>query len=312
MRSGCCRRTTLATCRCILNFIRNFASGVPLAGESILTGSPLTYPSGRRTCSTACWKFTRGGYHPWRWSGWDWSARPDTAICLWRWGGAFGVAAFLFNGGLAGFVVSANMGDFGFQQDLTWKNLSLDVRHATRVADRSAGGATRAVTRREKWFRGGRRSSPLAAVRTLCRRCRFFNVHAFIFLSLILLAMFIAGKEGAPGVVWVLSWRRVIPATVGVVLVTGAFSADSGAGWAHLGLGREKWWGALCDVGNFLGDTSAAVVLELRHRLGADDRAGHRPHASRRTRRRAALLWTSMLIFGLCCLSSLPHGRGTT
>ena len=50
-----------------------------------------------------------------------------SAWALWRWGGAFAVAALLFNGGLAGFLVFKTGQVSDFQAELAWKNFFLTM-----------------------------------------------------------------------------------------------------------------------------------------------------------------------------------------
>ncbi len=50
-----------------------------------------------------------------------------TALALWRWGGAFTIAGFLFSGGLAGFAWLKTGVFLDYQKDLAWKNLALAV-----------------------------------------------------------------------------------------------------------------------------------------------------------------------------------------
>ena len=283
-----------------LNFIRYFASGIPFWPENpILTGGPLTYPLGVDLFNSLleiCGLDTIRGLV---WVGLIGAGL--TGYCLWRWGGAFGVAAFLFTGGLAGFVMLRTWEVADFQQDLTWKNLFLSMFVTQRgLLIALPAGLLVLHALRERWFRSGRQIIPLWLQYGLYAAMPLFNVHAFLFLSLILLAMFIAEKRTRRALFgFVLA--AVIPATVGVFLVTGAFSADSGAGWAPTWVWGEKKWGELFAMWGVFGET----VLPWLWNFGI---AGPLIIALiivlffKKDQEARCFVWTSMLIFGLCCL----------
>ncbi len=87
-------------------YIKNFALGVPLWPENpIHVGSYMRYPAGTDLFNALLLKLDIDIVKGLVWAGVIGSVA--TFYALYRWGGEFGVAGFLFNGGLAGFEVDA-------------------------------------------------------------------------------------------------------------------------------------------------------------------------------------------------------------
>jgi hypothetical protein len=114
-----------------ITYIRNFASGVSLWPDSpIYVFSKLRYPAGIDLFNAllCCLHLdlTRGLV----WTGL--LASLATFYAFYRWGGAFGVAGFLFNGGIAGFQIlnsSTFLKFLDYQGDKTiaWKSIPLSM-----------------------------------------------------------------------------------------------------------------------------------------------------------------------------------------
>ena len=84
-----------------LNLIRYLASGIAFWPESsILSNVPLTYPLGADLFNSVLEVLGIDTYIGLVWTGLVGAAL--TGYALWLWGGAFGLAAFLFNGGSPG------------------------------------------------------------------------------------------------------------------------------------------------------------------------------------------------------------------
>lgn len=223
------------------NFIRNFASGVPFWPENpILSGAPLTYPLGADLFNSLleiCGVEIRRGLV---WAGLGGAAL--TGFALWRWGGAFGVAAFLFNGGLAGFAVLATWQAGDFQQDLTWKNLFLSMFVTQRgLLAALPAGLLLLTAWREAHFRSGRRILPDWLQVLLYAGMPLFNIHAFLFLSFILAAIFLV-RAPARRPLLALVAVAFVPATLGMLAVTNCFSAGSGIRWIPNWIAGETDW----------------------------------------------------------------------
>jgi hypothetical protein len=256
-----------------LNFIRYLASGVPFWPESpILTGAPLTYPIGADLFNALlelCGVPTARGLV---WAGLLGAAL--TAAALWRWGGAFGLAALLFNGGLAGFVLLKTGRFEDFQSELVWKNLFLSMFVTQRgLLFALPAGLLLLTSWREEFFRSGTRPVPRAVQVLLYGAMPLFSLHAFLFLSAVLAAIFLA-RPAARRTLWRFLALTVLPATAGVLLVTGNFFSSGGLHWA---------WGWLTagehgpSLARFAKDLGPVVVfglatLVVAWRKGGEDR----------------------------------------
>src|SRR5437667_5731918 len=111
-----------------ITYIRNFASGVSLWPDNpIYVFSKLRYPAGIDLFNAllCCLHLdlTRGLV----WTGL--LASLATFYAFYRWGGAFGVAGFLFNGGIAGFQFLKTFKFIDYQGDKTiaWKSIALSM-----------------------------------------------------------------------------------------------------------------------------------------------------------------------------------------
>src|SRR2546423_8003709 len=111
-----------------LTYIRHFASGVPLWPDNpIEPFSKLRYPAGVDLFNAV---LTCLGVDVMK--GLIWVAviaSIATFYALYRWGGNFGIAAFLFNGGLASFPVLTTFKFLDFQgaKNKAWKNIALSM-----------------------------------------------------------------------------------------------------------------------------------------------------------------------------------------
>ncbi len=223
------------------NFIRNFASGVPFWPENpILTGAPLTYPLGADLFNSLleiCGVDIRRGLV---WTGLGGAAL--TGFALWRWGGAFGVAAFLFNGGLAGFAVLTTLQAGDFQQSLTWKSIFLSMFVTQRgLLVALPEGLLLLTAWREAYFRSGRRILPDWLQVLLYAGMPLFNIHAFLFLSVILASVFLARAPARRSLLALVS-VAFVPATLAMLAVTNRFSAGSGIRWIPNWIVGETDW----------------------------------------------------------------------
>src|SRR5438067_2409619 len=111
-----------------ITFIRNFANGVALWPDNpIYVFSKLRYPAGMDLFNgLLCLvhvDLTRGLV----WTGL--MASLATFYGFYRWAGAFGVAGFLFNGGIAGFQFFKTLKflDFQGEKTIAWKSIALSM-----------------------------------------------------------------------------------------------------------------------------------------------------------------------------------------
>ena len=223
-----------------LHFIRYLAAGAPFWPESpILSGTPLIYPLGadffNSLLSLAGLPVERGLV----WTGLLGALL--SAWALWRWGGAFAIAALLFNGGLLGFAVFQAGQVQDFQADAAWKNLFLTMLVPQRgMLFALPAGLLLLRSWREDFFGNGS-GVPRIAQFLLYVSMPFFSVHTFLFLSLVLASIFLF-QPSARWRLFVFVLAAVPLATLGVWLVTGGFSAASGVRWQPGWMQGEDGW----------------------------------------------------------------------
>lgn len=223
-----------------IQFIRYFAGGINFWPASpILTGVPLTYPPGADLWNSllllAGLPLERGLV----WTGLGGAAL--TAWALWRWGGAFAVAALLFNGGLAGFQILQTGQLQDFQSELAWKNFFLTMFVTQRgLLYALPCGLLLLRAWRDDFFREGS-GLPRGAQFFLYATMPFFSVHTFLFLSLALAAIFLFTVRQRPALLLLVA-MAIVPATTAIWLVTGGFSAASGVRWLPGWMQGEEGW----------------------------------------------------------------------
>ena len=306
-----------------LNLIRYLASGVAFWPESsILNNAPLSYPLGADLLNgllEICGADTIRGLV---WVGLAGAAL--TGYALWSWGGPFGVAAFLFNGGLAGFAVFRTLQIDDFQREMVWKNLFLSMFVTQRgLLFALPAGLLLLCVWRERYFRSGLRVISFWLELLLYASMPLFSVHAFLFLSLVLCAIFIAsyfrprnpgnakGSSSAGGaaiagvpaqtgvscrdgtgsvrelLIFVAS--AALPATVGILLVTGFFSASSGMRWSPAWIMGEAGGNLWVWISNFGLALPLSVMLAFALYSDRDLEA-------------RCFVWAASALFAACCV----------
>jgi len=223
-----------------IGLIRYLASGVPFWPDSmILTGVPLTYPIGADLLNAVGEVLGVDTFRGLVVAGLIGSAL--TAGALWMWGRAFAIAAFLFNGGLAGFVFFRTFVIDDFQTELVWKNLFLSMFVTQRgLLIAIPAGLLLLCSWRDRYFRQ-KPSLPQWVEWLLYAALPLFNIHAFLFLSLILLGLFLF-RPGQRLPVLRLVAAAVIPASILVALITGFFSATSAMRWLPGWMMEKEGW----------------------------------------------------------------------
>lgn len=226
-----------------LNLIRNLAGGVPFWPEStILAGVPLTYPIGADLFNALLEILRWPTFSGLILTGLTGAAL--TAYALWRWGGPFGLAALLFNGGLAGFALLSSGQFLDYQADLTWKNLFLTMLVTQRgLLVALPAGLLLLAACRSRFFREGP-LLPRWIELLLYAALPLFNVHAFLFVSLIYATIFLFHRPARPFLLQQVA-AAFLPATALVVVVTGFFTVSSGTrfdpGWILGDRGGLAW-----------------------------------------------------------------------
>ena len=242
-----------------LAYIKNFANGVSLWPDNpIYISSHTRYPAGTDLFNGLLvllgLDVTRGLV----WTGLLASAA--TCYALYRWAGSFGIAAFLFNGGLVGLIPFAH--DFSFEDfqgknTIAWKSIPLALfvtqrgwlyalpvgllllYHWRDKYLRSEQGAavseTPAVENKEGDVEiAAPRKRPvlpfwleLAFYATM----PLFHLHTFIALSIVLACLFLFGNWNARTQLALLGGGALVPATFLVWLITDQFHASSVMQW---------------------------------------------------------------------------------
>ncbi|MFA7343217.1 MAG: hypothetical protein WC003_02825 [Terrimicrobiaceae bacterium] len=228
-----------------IHLIRYLAGGVDFWPASpILSGTPLVYPIGYDLLNSLLFCTGVPVERGLVWAGL--AGAVLTGWALWRWGGAFAIAAFLFNGGLAGFVIFQTHQIADFQAELAWKNFFLSMLVTQRgLLYALPCGLFLLCAWREDFFRDRSGVSKWITF-LLYATMPIFSVHAFLFLSLVLAVAFVVHPPTRRKLL-IFVGSAIIPASVAMYFVTGKFSAASGIRWlpgwmqADGGLGFWIW-----------------------------------------------------------------------
>src|SRR5580700_3756 len=192
-----------------------------------------------------------------------------TLRALFLFGGPFAVAAFLFNGGLVGFMFFQSwpwhLEDY--QADIAWKSipLALFVTQRGLLYAIPAGLILIAHWRRTLDSQTDRPHLPFWGEWLLYCTMPLFHLHTFIFLSFLLLWWFLFGNPNWRGNLIRLVALSIIPATFLVYCVTG-FAKTGAIGWKPdwmAGPNEAPWWFWLLNFGLFLPASLALLVYLL-------------------------------------------------
>ena len=223
-----------------LDLIRYLAGGVDFWPASpILAGAPLTYPLGVDLLNSLL--FCVGVPVE---SGLIWVGLLGAALsawALWCWGGAFAIAALLFNGGLAGFLIFKTGHVADFQSELAWKNffLAMFVTQRGFLYALPSGLFLLSVWREDFFGKGS--GVPWGISFFLYATMPLFSAHAFVFLSLILACAFLVSPRQRRFLAAFVA-GAFLPATATLFFVTGHFSASSGLRWLPGWMqGNQEW-----------------------------------------------------------------------
>jgi len=223
-----------------IQLIRYLANGAPFWPESpFFSGASLNYYFGTDLFNSLLLCLGVPLEKGLLWCGLGGAAL--AAFALWHFGGAFGLAALLFNGGLAGFLIFQTGQPGDFQAELAWKNFFLSM-FVTQRALLYALPATLFLLSawRGEFFREGS-GVPRWVTWGIYASMPVFSLQAFAFLSLVLAAIFIC-RPGARKRLLAFVAPAIPPATVFVILITNRFTQESGLHW-HPGWmqGGEDW-----------------------------------------------------------------------
>ena len=154
-----------------------------------------------------------------------------TGVTLWRWGGAFAMAGFLFNGGIAGFDIFTTHQLADFQNAVDWKSIPLAL-FVTQRGQLYAipTGLALLWSWRARLFQG-ERGLPLWIEGLLYSTLPLFHLHTFLFLSAMLGCwLFVPAAEGKPAPrreVFRIGLLSFLPATALIWMIGDKFHSGS-------------------------------------------------------------------------------------
>ncbi len=215
-----------------LTYIRYLANGAPFWPENpIFAGGSLTYPIGMDLFNSLLSLLGVNDLRGLIWLGLAGSAL--TGIALWRWGGAFTLAGFLFNGGIAGLAIFRDGHFADFQSELAWKSIPLALFVTQRgLLFALPAGLLLLCSWRARLFSADPDAwrLPRWGEVLLYASLPIFHFHTFLFLSIVLAVWFVAKPDARRHLVFVVG-AAFIPASFLVLLVTGFFKGASILGW---------------------------------------------------------------------------------
>jgi hypothetical protein len=197
----------------------------------ILAGDPLRYPLGSDLVNALMLVAGMPAAIGLIWCGIVGSAL--TGYALWRWGGAVAIAAFLFNGGLAGFVLLKG-GDPDAVSE--WKNLFLTLFVTQRgfLFALPAGLLLLSVWREENFSNSGRVVLPLPCQVLLLGAMPLFSIHTVLFLCAAMTGMAFLLPESRPRLARLALFAWPVIGFFGWLVTTGCsgHSAIHSLGWS--------------------------------------------------------------------------------
>jgi hypothetical protein len=233
-----------------LTHIKFFANGVRLwPSNPIYVGSNhLRYPAGIDLFNALLLKIDISLIPGLVWVGLI--ASIATFYAFNRWGGAFAIAGFLFNGGIAGFQFLHNfhVADYQDVNNVAWKCIPLTMFVTQRgFLYAIPAGLTLLWHWREKLYPNSAQDResgllPFWVELSLYASMPLFHVHTFIALSILLVCLFIAGDPQIRGHVLTLVLSALIPAAFFVWVISDGF---------HAGSVLEFHWGWVQNDGEF-------------------------------------------------------------
>lgn len=234
-----------------ITYIRNFASGVPLWPENpIHFASRMRYPAGTDLFNALLTIVGIDVEHGLIWAGIIGSL--GTFYALYRWGGTFTLAGFLFNGGIVGlqFFATGKFLDYQGDKTIAWKSLALSMLvtqrgllyalpagllllYQWRAKYIVAGGDNPSRAGTTDDASTGRLKAPLPfwVELTLYAAMPLFHMHTFITLSLVAAWLFAIGDSSARKRLAIIVGAAFLPATFFVWTITDHFQARSLLEW---------------------------------------------------------------------------------
>ena len=219
-------------------YIRNFANGVRLWPDSPLyVFSKLRYPAGMDLFNAL---FANLGFdlrHQLAATGLI--ASIATFYAFYRWSGAFGIAGFLFNGGVAGYEFFQTWKFLAYQDtpNISWKSIALTMFVTQRgLLYAIPAGLALLWHWRRKYSSGQgakRETLPTWVEYILYSTMPLFHIHTFLALNFVLIMLVVGRPEARRPFIGLVA-AAFVPATFFVWLITDNFHASSVLEW-HFG-----------------------------------------------------------------------------
>lgn len=236
-------------------YVKHFASGVPLWPDNpIYVFSKLRYPAGTDLFNAVLLRLGVDLMRGFAWTGL--LASIATCFAFYRWGGSFGIAGFLFNGGIAGLQIfrSFKLIDYQGGNTIAWKSIALSMFVTQRgLLYAIPAGLLLLCHWREKYFQGTAVSKapkggeedggletaapwkkpplPFWVELSLYATMPLFHLHTFLALSIVLAIFFLLGTAATRKELGLLVGSAIVPATSFVWLITDHFHAGSVLKW---------------------------------------------------------------------------------
>lgn len=223
-----------------ITYIKDFASGIPLWPDNpIFLLGKLRYPAGVDILNALLTCLGGSLIRGLVWTGL--LGAIATCYAFYRWAGTFGIAAFLFNGGVAGFQFLQKWEFLDYQGDKTiaWKSLPLSMLVTQRGLPYAIpAGLLLLYHWRAKYFapqqneQARRGILPLWLEVALYAAMPLFHVHTFLCLSIVLACLFLFGARTTKWQTAMVVLLSLIPATFFMWTVGDHFRAGSILKWA--------------------------------------------------------------------------------
>ncbi len=224
-----------------ITYIKYFANGVALWPDNpIYVFSTLRYPAGVDFFNSLLLLQHFDLIRVLVWSGLLGSVA--TFYGFYRWGGTFGVAGFLFNGGLAGYEFFRTHQFLDYQAErIAWKSIPLTMFVTQRgLLYAIPAGLLLLLHWRRKYFPEQPNDAPVAnrgllpwwVEWSLYASMPLFHVHTFLALSIVLGFWLLLGTWEVRRHVALLLAAAFVPATWIVWMITDHFQAKSIMAWA--------------------------------------------------------------------------------
>ncbi|MBA3543054.1 MAG: hypothetical protein H0T83_01215, partial [Chthoniobacterales bacterium] len=224
-----------------ITYLKYFANGVPLWPDNpIHVFSKLRYPAGMDFFNSLLLLGQIDLIRGLVWTGLLGSLA--TFYGFYRWGGAFGVAGFLFNGGIAGYEFFRKFQFTDFQAErIAWKSIPLAMFVTQRgLLYAIPAGLLLLLHWRRKYHpaegaeeaNGRRGLIPWWVEWSLYATMPFFHVHTFLALSALLSCWLLIGSWAMRKQIALLLAAAFLPATAIVWMITDHFQAGSILAWA--------------------------------------------------------------------------------